>query len=254
MPKRPADVDAAPRRSTRPRRTITEARAAESDAVKGPAPKVLPKYKPKQGSAENVVESAVSLDAPDKRDSRGRLVFSDVPDFRPTLRPKDVIQAGSFGGIYFHPRGGRAGIISPKGVAIDHKEFPADWFEGLEPDMYRGRKYRTELNKYKVNAGQNQAAWEEKGWIKPELDPRGWFQWYCRFYMGRRTDDDERQIKRWRGVAGEKGRWKRALVNRVLAANKHFNDATVSPVLRQTLLHWAYELTERDFDEMRKRI
>lgn len=59
---------------------------------------VLPKYKPKLGSAENVVESAVSLDAPDKRDSRGRLVFSDVPDFRPTLRPKDVIQAGSFGG------------------------------------------------------------------------------------------------------------------------------------------------------------
>lgn len=62
--------------------------------------------------------------------------------------------------IYFHPRGGRAGIISPKGVAIDHKEFPADWFEGLDPDQYRGRKYRTELNKYKVNAGQNQAAWE----------------------------------------------------------------------------------------------
>lgn len=62
--------------------------------------------------------------------------------------------------IYFNPRGGRPGIISPKGVDIDHKEFPADWFEGLEPDMYRGRKYRTEVNKYKVNAGQNQTAWE----------------------------------------------------------------------------------------------
>ena len=61
---------------------------------------------------------------------------------------------------------------------------------------------------------------QEKGWIKPELDPRGWFHWYSRYYRGRRTDDDERQIKRWRGVAGEKGRWKRALVNRVLAANK----------------------------------
>ena len=92
---------------------------------------------------------------------------------------------------------------------IDHKEFPADWFEGLAPEKYRGRKYTTAHNKYgvrhvvlehrlhvrggavgcehsmpkipcmffQVNAGQNQAAWEEKGWIKPELDPRGWFHW-----------------------------------------------------------------------------
>ncbi len=79
--------------------------------------------------------------------------------------------------IYFNPKGGRAGIISPKGVKIDHAEFPAEWFAGLPADSYRGRRYDKAINKYGVNAGQNQAAWESKGWIKPELDPRGWFQW-----------------------------------------------------------------------------
>lgn len=58
---------------------------------------VRPEYKPKQSKPEKIVESAVRLDQ-DKRDPRGRLVFKDVPNFKPTLRPKDVIQAGSFGG------------------------------------------------------------------------------------------------------------------------------------------------------------
>lgn len=71
--------------------------------------------------------------------------------------------------------------------------------------------------------------------------------------MGRRTEDDERQISRWRGVAGEKGRWKNALANKCIAAGKPFDDASVSPVIRQTLLHWGYELTERDFLAFRKR-
>lgn len=79
--------------------------------------------------------------------------------------------------IYFNPKGGRPGIISPKGVDITHEQFPADWFEGLRPEQYRGRKYTIPINKYGVKAGQNQAQWEEKGWIKPELDPRGWFHW-----------------------------------------------------------------------------
>ena len=74
---------------------------------------------------------------------------------------------------------------------------------------------------------------------------------YCRFYSGRRTEDDERQIGRWRGVAGEKGRWKRALVNKIVKANKRWDDASVSPVIRQTLLHWAHEITEAEFDAVR---
>ena len=74
----------------------------------------------------------------------------------------------------------------------------------------------------------------------------GWFQWYCRFYMGRRCDDDERQIGRWSGVAGPKGRWKRALLNKVVSANARWDNAAISPVIRQTLLHWAFEITEAD--------
>jgi len=72
-----------------------------------------------------------------------------------------------------------------------------------------------------------------------------------RFYQGRRTADDERQIGRWRGVAGERGRWKRILVKKIMTANKRFDDGAVSPVIRQTLLHWAHELTEAEFDSVR---
>ena len=87
--------------------------------------------------------------------------------------------------------------------------------------------------------------------IRRELDPRGWFQWYCRFFSGRRTNDDDRQIGRWKGVAGERGRWKRALVNKIVKANRRFDDGAVSPVIRQTLLHWAHELTEAEFNAIR---
>ena len=149
-----------------------------------------------------------------------------------------------------------------RSVAIDHREFPASWFAGLPESMYNSRKYNVPTNKYGVKAGQDQGAcadvaacllhhsltwrthnpknavfWEQHGWIDPQ-DPRGWFQWYCRFYLGRRTKDDARQISRWAGVAGAKGRWKRALLNKIVAANARWDDAAISPVVRQTLLHW----------------
>ena len=84
--------------------------------------------------------------------------------------------------IYFNPTGGKPGIRG-KSVAVSHKDHPADWFEGLPPKAYRARIYTLGVNKYGVKAGQDQAAWEQSGWIKPQ-DPRGWFQWYCRFYEG----------------------------------------------------------------------
>jgi len=98
---------------------------------------------------------------------------------------------------------------------------------------------------YGVKAGQDQVYWEEHGWID-ERDPRGWFQWYCRFYCGRRMDDDDRQIGRWKGVCGEKGRWKNNLINKILNAGASFDDSRISPVVRQTCLHWAVEVTEGD--------
>ena len=90
--------------------------------------------------------------------------------------------------------------------------------------------------------------WESSGWIS-EIDPFGWFHWYCRFYLGRRSTDDERQISRWSGVCGAKGRFKKQLMNRIHSSGTTFDDANISPVIRQTLLHWGYELTEKDFND-----
>lgn len=86
-----------------------------------------------------------------------------------------------------------------------------------------------------VKAGQSLADWEKSGWIRAQ-DPRGWFQWYCRFYLGRRSADDDRQISRWSGVCGRNGRFKKALVKKVLASGGRdkWNDESVAPVLRQT--------------------
>ena len=124
------------------------------------------------------------------------------------------------------------------------------------------------MNKYGVKAGQDQAEWERKGWINPQ-DPRGWFQWYCRFYMGRRSDDDARQVSRWVGVAGAKGRWKTRLANlcsmKAISRKSSskglkedallvYDDASISPVIRQTLQHWAYELTARDVEDAIKKM
>ncbi|KAK9805683.1 hypothetical protein WJX72_011787 [[Myrmecia] bisecta] len=242
------------RRSTRQRRDVDYNESSLLPADPLPLPDVAHiqtpvEYRP-VSDPEQVVESSVDP-SEGTRDNFHRLVFADHPEFRPTMTPKQVVQAGSFGGIYFNPKGGRPGILSPAGVDIDPDEFPADWFEGLPGAAYKGRRYDVARNKYGVKAGQNQADWERAGWITAQ-DPRGWFHWYCRFYQGRRSADDGRQIGRWAGVAGEKGRWKRILVNKVVAANKHWNDASVSPVIRQTLLHWAYELTEPDFNRLRR--
>jgi hypothetical protein len=190
---------------------------------------------------------------PPKRDSAGRLVFPDHPIFRPRFTPKEMIAAGVFGGCYFNPRGGKKGILG-RFVDIDHREFPADWFEGVPERLYKSRRYYIPTNKYGVKAGQDQAFWEEKGWID-NRDPRGWFHWYCRFFCGRRIDDDERQISRWNGVAGVKGRWRRALANKCATGGvPAARSSEVSPVITQTLLHWADALTDRDVDEALRRM
>jgi hypothetical protein len=91
--------------------------------------------------------------------------------------------------------------------------------------------------------------WESSGWIT-HIDPYGWFQWYCRFYQGRRTSDDERQISRGLGVMGKTGRWRTSLINKILASNKPLDkaidDPTISPKIRQLLQHWSYKLTLKD--------
>ncbi len=104
------------------------------------------------------------------------------PEFRPELTPKEMLALGVFCGKYMTDCG---------------KEFPASWFAHarLSPS---GRD--CSLNYFGVDASQPLSVWRDKGWIHPN-DPRGWFQWYCRYYMGRRMpQEDARQIKRWKAI------------------------------------------------------
>ena len=138
-------------------------------------------------------------------------------EFRPQLTPKKLLSMGIFGGKYMTDCGA---------------EFPPDWFEDakLSPGGHDAR-----LNFYGVRASQSLAYWREKGWIHAD-DPRGWFQWYCRYYMGRRHPDDLRQIKRWK-----------AMSRHIAQLRKHCvgGDLLCRPKQRQALLHWAYD--SRDF-------
>ena len=160
-------------------------------------------------------------------------------DFNPNLSPKEIIRIGSFGGIYFYDEGGR--------IDINYKEFPSDWFDGLEESFYLSKKYNRKINFFKIKSGLSQEEWEEKGWINKQ-DPRGWFQWYCRYYMGRRTDDDERQIKRWNNFCGEKGRWRNYIYSKINKRGTSIDDISFSLAVRQSLLHWGYMINNGDFD------
>ena len=159
--------------------------------------------------------------------------------FEPNLTPKQVIQMGSFGGIYFNP--------TNNCINIDHKEFPSEWFQGLEKKYYASNKYHKEINFFKVKSGSNQLEWEKRGWVRRQ-DPRGWFQWYCRYFLGRRTDDDIRQIRRWNNFCGEKGRWRNYIYSKIYSRNTTVYDNSFSLAVRQSLLHWAYKINQTDFD------
>lgn len=178
------------------------------------------------------------------RKADGTLVFKDVPEFCPNKTPEEVLRAGSFGGTYYRD------IYSS--VTKTHykdmwKSVPGSWLTGLNiKKQVASQLYQERVNKYGVSCGQSLDAWESSGWIT-SWDPYGWFHWYCRFYQGRRCPDDERQIGRWKGIAGPTGRWKGNLAAKVVAARSTYDDPNVSPVVRQTLLHWGYELTAEDF-------
>ena len=135
------------------------------------------------------------------------------PEFRPQLSPKKMLELGVFGGKY---------------MSDCTAEFPVDWFEKAR---LCSEIHDPELNLFGVNASQSLAEWRRKGWIYKE-DPRGWFQWYCRYYMGRRCPDDERQIKRWKSMRRHIGQ---------ITKNCRPLDLDCRPRQRQALLHWAYD-------------
>ena len=136
------------------------------------------------------------------------------PEFKPEFTPKQMLRLGVFGGRY---------------MTDCRKEFPADWFEKAKlcPE-----KHDPKLNYFGVNASKPLSYWREKRWIHPD-DPRGWFQWYCRYYMGRRLpEEDRRQIARWK-----------AMRRHISQIHKHCRagELTCRPKQRQAVLHWAYD-------------
>ena len=160
-------------------------------------------------------------------------------NFEPNLTPKQIIKMGSFGGTYFNPTNHE--------IKIDYKEFPSEWFDGIPKKYYLSSKYDRNINFFKVKSGLNQIEWEKRGWIHSQ-DPRGWFQWYCRYFLGRRTNDDERQIKRWRNFCGPKGRWLNYIYSKIYNNNTSIDDCSFSKPVRQSLLHWAYKINQGDYE------
>jgi hypothetical protein len=137
-----------------------------------------------------------------------------APDFTPALTPKEMLALGVFGGKY---------------MTDCRLEFPAAWF--AKAKLSPGGA-EASLNFFGVAASQPLSVWQAKGWIW-ESDPRGWFQWYCRYYLGRRMpDEDRRQIGRWKAIRRHV---------RQIEKNCERGDVFCRPRQRQALLHWAYD-------------
>ncbi len=176
------------------------------------------------------------------------IIFEDHPDFTPNLSPREMFELGSFGGTYWRPI--YSSIVNKK-LSCQHRVKTNNidkLFEGLSDDILTKSKQDISINKYKVKAGSSLHEWESSGWITKH-DPYGWVQWYSHFYNGRRIPgEDDRQISRWKNFAGPKGRFRRRLISMILKEDSTWNDEKISPVIRQGLQHWAYILTEEDFN------
>lgn len=197
----------------------------------------------------------------------GTYHFPSHPTFHPNKAPLDMLLEGSFGGAYFSPWYSRT-----LSLTLEHDylhTLPSSWLSQLDPPQkyLTSAKYNPELTKYGVWCGQTLSQWEEAGWINFRHDPRGWFEWYIRFWLGRRLEDgeDERQVGRWARCVGPKGRWKRSLLKKYVEMGVHSvfddedddedgdgegaKDIRVSPVMHQTCHHWAYQVRQDDLDE-----
>jgi len=136
------------------------------------------------------------------------------PEFRPDLTPAEMLRLGVFCGKY---------------MTDCRDEFPAEWFSDAK---LASDKRDCSLNCFGVDASQSLSVWRAKGWIYPD-DPRGWFQWYCRYYLGRRLpQEDARQIKRWKAMRRHV---------RQIERNCEPGDPMCRKRQRQALLHWAYD-------------
>lgn len=161
----------------------------------------------------------------DDKMQHGYVYYLTVPmgknfasNFKPDLTPKQMLALGVFGGRYLRDC---------------RQEFPRDWFAKAKFLPAGQPGHDPQLNYFKIDASQPLKVWRQKGWINQKHDPRGWFQWYCRYYLGRRLpEEDERQIKRWRAFARHLAQIKK---------NCRVGDFDCRRRQRQAALHWAYD-------------
>jgi len=135
-------------------------------------------------------------------------------EFKPELTPKQMLSLGVFEGVYMRDC---------------KKEFPKSWF--AKAKFAKQKEKNSKINFFKVSASQPLSVWKKKKWIHKD-DPRGWFQWYCRYYMGRRHKDDKRQIKRWKAISRHIAQVKK---------NCKIKNKQCRPKQKQAILHWAYD-------------
>ena len=151
--------------------------------------------------------------------------FKDHPEFQPNLTPRQIFDRGAFGGTYFRPI---YSSVNKKNYNNQHKKYK---FLRTIPDNKLTKpfnEYDKNLNKYKVKVGMTLEEWEENSWIHPD-HPYGWIQWYCEFYDGKRSKDDQRQIDRWLQLAGPNGRFRKSLINQIKKEKGSWDDFSISP-------------------------
>ena len=155
--------------------------------------------------------------------------------FLPRLSPRQIIERGAFGGNYFG--------VDVGANLEDYKELFDYHFFNLDTSLYLGETYKPRLNRFKVRSGMDYNYWKDMGWMH-QRDPYGWFEWYCKYSVGLRGEDDDRQIRRWQDFTGVTGRWRNNIYKKIYETG----DWNISPRIQQSLLHWGYEVNEDDYN------
>jgi hypothetical protein len=253
-----------PPRVRKPSALSRRSQSPNSGGTSLPVPKSLPPPKDLPTTLSGLIEHynswTASASLPNQDPITGNFIFEGHPLFTPNKSPLEILQEGAFGGQYFSPWHSRTLNLT---LSNDYlTTLPSNWLSILTPPAryLTSPTYNPELNRHGVSCGQSLSEWEAAGWINFTHDARGWFEWYIRFFLGRRLTDgeDERQVSRWSRCVGRKGRWKRMLLKRYVMAGVRsvFDDGDeeddgerVSPVMHQTCLHWGYQVSQGDLDE-----
>ena len=157
------------------------------------------------------------------------------PDFRPAYNPGQMLQLGVFSGKYLNDCTG---------------EFPREWFEkALKCDKLKPDEADPGANMFGIKSRKSVQYWRKKGWIpitEGDCDPRGWFQWYCRYWLGRRMPEvDAVQIRRWKAFRRHAGQitadYARLSKKGKPVPSSLEEKMSHRPRQRQALLQWSYD-------------